>query len=188
MQILIHHHGTDRHAIGRSETSVLHINRNGDLRIIHWSEAHEHGVVFSTILGRPRLSTNGYSRQDSACHTAGSTPCTAIYSSPHTFHHFFIILPVNGRISRSTVNTVQFIILYLLHDMRSNKIPAIGYSCTQIGYLQGSSKNFALPDRNTYHRQAIPRTPVCLIVKFGIRYQPPLLSGEIRSKTVTETL
>ena len=136
MQVLIHHHRTDRDAVGCTKTAIFHIHRNSNLRIIHRSESHEHRMVFTAILCRTGFAACLYTRQDCADHTAGCTTRTTCNSGTHPLHNFIVIFPVDRRDTGGTVDTVQFIILYLLYNMRSNEMPPVGNGCTQIGYLQ----------------------------------------------------
>ena len=131
----------------------------------------------SAVLRRTCLSTSFQVRNHYRQHTASS----ACSSSAHPFHHRFIMPFLNCSITWRTINTIQLIILNLLHNMRCDKISAIGNRCTQIGYLERSSQNFSLPDRNTDYRQSIPMAAISLIIELCIRNQTTFLSGQINT-------
>lgn len=188
MQILVHHHGTDRYAIRGTETTVLHIDGNGYLRVVHRGKAHKDRMVLAAVLCRARLSADLHTRQDGSRHAASGATRTSVYSGTHAFHHHFIIFAVDGGITGIAIDAVQFIVFYLLHDVRSNEMPPVGNGGTQIGYLQRGGKNLSLPDGDTNHRQTVPRTPIGLVVELCIRYQSTLFAGEVGTEPIAEAL
>ena len=58
VQILFNHQSANRHTEVGTEASILHIYCNGNLRLIHRCEAHEHRVVTTAVLGRTGLTTD----------------------------------------------------------------------------------------------------------------------------------
>ena len=154
MQILIHHHSADRHSVSCTETAILHINCDCNLRVVHRSKSHKYGVVLTAVLCRTGFSACLHARQNSPHHAASCPACPSGNSSAHT---------------RSAVDAIQLMILYLLDNMWSNKMSPVGNGRSQIGNLQWSGKDFALPDRDTDDSQPIPRPPVCFIIEFCIR-------------------
>ena len=169
MQILIHHHSTDRHSVSCTETAILHINCDCNLRVVHRSKSHKYGVVLTAVLCRTGFSACLHARQNSPHHAASCTACASGNSSAHTLRNLVVVFPINRSYTRSAVDAIQLMILYLLDNMWSNKMSPVGNGRSQIGNLQWSGKDFALPDRDTDDSQPIPRTPVCFIIEFCIR-------------------
>ena len=57
-EVLLEKETADRHCKLGSETTILHINGDGYLRVVHWGEAHEYGVVLTSVLGCTCLATH----------------------------------------------------------------------------------------------------------------------------------
>ena len=145
-------------------------------------------MVLAAVLCRARLSADLHTRQDGSRHAASGATRTSVYSGTHAFHHHFIIFAVDGGITGIAIDAVQFIVFYLLHDVRSNEMPPVGNGGTQIGYLQRGGENLSLPDGDTNHRQTVPRTPIGLVVELCIRYQSTLFAGEVGTEPIAEAL
>lgn len=126
MQILVHHHGTDRYAIRGTETTVLHIDGKAILGLsigakpikTEWSLPR-----FCAVPVFPQTSTPG--RMAPAMRQV-ALPVLPSTAARHAFHHHFIIFAVDGGITGIAIDAVQFIVFYLLHDVRSNEMPPIG--------------------------------------------------------------
>ena len=61
------------------------------------------------------------------------SPTSSAYNGiPHTFGYDFIIFAFHHRVPFIRIKGIQRGVLYLLHDMRSNKISPVSDGCRQI--------------------------------------------------------
>ena len=58
INILFHDEPANGYAIRCSPATILYIDGNGNLRLIHRGKAHEYGVVVATVLSSTRLTTS----------------------------------------------------------------------------------------------------------------------------------
>ena len=57
-EVFLHEETADRYGELGTETTILYIDSDGYLRIGHWGETHEDGVVLTSVLGCTGLATD----------------------------------------------------------------------------------------------------------------------------------
>lgn len=115
-------------------------------------------------------------------------PVLPVTAAPYSLYHLLIMAAVDGGIVREAVNAVQLVVLYLLHDVRSDVMPTVGDGCGKVGNLQRSGENLSLPDGYTDNGQSVPRTPIGPVIELGIRNQSALLAGKVGLQPIAESL
>ena len=150
VQILFHDETSDGNAVGGTPSTVLHVDSDGNLGVVHWCKAHEHRVVVASVLCRTRLATGGkvVMRQ---CLT-GSTQCRR----PHALHHVVVSITLRHRVAPLGVERIERLALHLLHHVGCNEIASVGNGGTQIGYLKRGCVYLTLSDGNGNDGQSVP--------------------------------
>ena len=180
MQILFNHQSSDGNTEVGTETTVLHIYGNSDLRFVHRCEAHEHRVVATAVLGRTGLTA------DNDVATVQVLTGTTQYRSTHTLYDIFVGRTIGHGEMLLGELLLQRFILYLAHHMRRDEIAAVGNGGTQVGDLQRRERYLTLTDGDTDHTQSAPPFRQILVVIFGIRNHTTFLTGQVDAEGIAE--
>ena len=188
MEVLVHHHRTDGHAIDGSKASVLHIDGNGNLGVVHRGKAHEDGVVLAAILSGAGLATSLYTGQYGPYGTTGGATRAARHCGPHPLHHLLVVGAVDARVAARGVERIEGVVFNLLHDVGGDEVATVGNGGTEVGYLQGGGRDFALANGDTDDGQTVPRAAVGFVVGLGVGDKAALLTGEVGAELVAKAL
>ena len=123
VNILFHHQRTDWYTERCTKTAILHIDCNGNLRVVHRCEAHESRVVAPTVLCRSCLSAH------QIVATIGTVARSAGHGSPHTLHHLLVGCTIGFRVALGRIEGIQWLSFDTFHHMGSDEITAVGYRC-----------------------------------------------------------
>ncbi len=179
-QIALHDERADRHTERGTESCVLHIDRNGDLRVVIRSEAHECRVVASVGV----LSRTGFAA-DFDVRKVGYAACTAGHGHSHTFGNVVIPVGCDSRRMLFKILGGHHSVLYLLDYMGRDEMTAVGYGGCKVGYLQRCCKDLSLADRNRDNSVGAPVTfTVISVIGFGIWYVASVFAGQVNAEFV----
>ena len=149
--VLLHEQSADGNAVFGTEATVLHIDGNGYLGVVHRGEAHEYGVVLTAVLRRSRLSANG-ERQGGEC-VAGA----AEHGGAHALHHPVVCLAAGKGIVALGEGGVEGFALHTLHHVGHEVIASVGYGGTEVGYLERREVHLTLSDGDGDDGESVPR-------------------------------
>jgi len=156
VEIFLHHKRGDRGCPGGSETGVLDVYGNGYPGVLPRGEADEDGVLVTVrILSRTCLSADVQSL-DSSHPGSGSRACRSIDGLIHPLYDALEIYGVNHGVVLFAVSGIQGVYAVFL-DYMGYAVPAsVGYCGRQVGQVERSASQLALPDGQGYYGEGFP--------------------------------
>ena len=160
VDILFHDKSADGHTIGSTPAAILHIDGNGNLRIIHGCKTHEYGVVVAAVLCRTRLATG---HEVVLGEFVARTTCCG---GSHALNDI-------------VVGSLRRLGMAWMRVERIDEPATVGDGSAKVGYLQRCGVDLTLSDGNRNNGQTVPRTLVGLVVELCIGNQAALLARQV---------
>lgn len=180
VEVLLHDETADGHAVMRAETAVLDVDRHGDAGLLHRGKAHEGGMVDTAVLCRAGLAANLVAGDVRP--RAGA----AEHGLAHAGHDVGVPFRVDHRSAAAGIEGVDALALHGMHDVGDVIVATVGDGGAEVGDLQGSGSDLALPDGDGDDGERVPRAAVCLVVVVGVGNHAAPLAGKVDAELVTE--